>query len=118
MSTSLRTPIESCSNLEKISLSNCSEKAEYLLFIKEQIRSLEAAEKSLTAELTALAEAGELELFSYESGVYEFEKVRMKLFTRTVWVYSPAIKELQESEKQSGTATEKSSSYYKFTATT
>ncbi len=118
MSTSLRTPIESCLNLGKISLSNCSEKAEYLLFLKEQIKSLELEEKALTAELAAAAEAGDLAIFSYESGVYEFEKVRMKLFTRTVWVYSPAIKQLQEWEKQSGAATEKSSSYYKFTATT
>jgi hypothetical protein len=118
MSTSLKTPIESFWNLEKTSLSNFSEKAEYLVFLKEQIKSLEAEEKALTAELAAAADAGDLELYSYETGIYDFEKVRMKLFTRAVWVYSPAVKQLQEWEKQSGAATEKSSSYYKFTATT
>ena len=118
MSTSLKTPIESCSNLGKISLSNFSEKAEYLVFLKTQIKSLEAEEKALTAELAAAADAGDLAIFSYESGVYEFEKVRMKLFTRKTWAYSPAIKQLQEWEKQSGAATQESSNYYKFTATT
>ncbi len=114
MSISLKTPIESCLSYTKISLSSFSEKAEYLVFLKEQIKLLEAEEKALTAELAAAAASGELEIFSYESGIYEFEKVRMKLFTRATWLYSPAVKQLQEWEKGNGSATEKISSYYKF----
>ncbi|MFS6817984.1 hypothetical protein AAF134_01005 [Synechococcus lacustris Tous-12m] len=104
----------SASSSEKTSSSSCSEKAEYLIFLKAQIKSLELEATAITAELTAIADSGDLELYSYETGIYDFEKVRMALVSRNVWSYSPAVKELQEQEKENGTATSKVSSYYKF----
>ena len=114
MTISAKTMTPSASSSAKTSLSSCSEKAEYLVFLKAQIKSLELEAAQVTAELTAIADSGDLELYSYETGIYDFEKVRMALVSRNVWSYSPAVKELQEQEKENGRATSKVSSYYKF----
>lgn len=116
MTISAKTTTPSFSSSEGSSWSNCSERAEYLVFLKAQIKSLELEAAALTAGLTADAENGDLDLYSYEPGIYDFKNVRMALVSRNTWSYSPAVKQLQELEKQNGAATSKVSSYYKFSS--
>ena len=115
MVTTAKTMLQPFSNTEEISSWSCSERAEYLVFLKDQIKSLEQIASRITAELTAEAENGELDIYSYETGIYDFDQVRMSLIKRNTWSYSPALKRLQEQEKASGLAIQKNCSYYKFT---
>jgi len=112
--TSAKTMLQPFSNPEKISSWSCSKRAEYLVFLKDQINSLEQIASRITAELTAEAENGELDIYSYETGIYDFDRVRMSLIKRNTWSYSPALNRLQEQEKTSGLAIQKNCSYYKF----
>ena len=116
MNTSLKTMTPSNSSLEKTSLNNYSEKAEYLVYLKLQIKDLELEAAAITAELSTLADSGGLDDFSYEPGIFEFERVKMSFVNRSTWAYSPAIKELQKTEQENGTATKQLGGYYKFSA--
>ena len=116
MNTSLKTMTASNSSLEKTSLNNYSEKAEYLVYLKLQIKDLELEAAAITADLSTLADSGGLDDFSYEPGIFEFERVKMSFINRSTWAYSPAIKELQKTEQENGTAKKQLSGYYKFSA--
>ena len=80
---------------------------------------IKAAEADLALQLEAFdadLAAGRLDEFSYQPGVFELGSITLNRSSRASWRYSPAIKELQKAEQQSGAATQVISEFWRISA--
>jgi hypothetical protein len=80
---------------------------------------IKAAEADLALQLEAFdadLAAGRLDEFSYQPGVFELGSITLNRSSRASWRYSPAIKQLQKAEQQSGLATQVISEFWRISA--
>ena len=93
--------------------------AQRALKVAELKALIKAAEVDLALQLEALDAdwaAGRLDEFSYQPGVFELGSITLNRSSRASWRYSPAIKELQKIEQQSGAATQVISEFWRISA--
>ena len=93
--------------------------AQRALKVAELKALIKAAEADLALQLEAFdadLAAGRLDEFSYQPGVFELGSITLNRSSRASWRYSPAIKELQKAEQQSGAATQVISEFWRISA--
>ena len=93
--------------------------AQRALKVAELKALIKAAEADLALQLDAFdadLAAGRLDEFSYQPGVFELGSITLNRSSRASWRYSPAIKELQKAEQQSGAATQVISEFWRISA--
>ena len=93
--------------------------AQRALKVAELKALIKAAEVDLALQLEAFdadLAAGRLDEFSYQPGVFELGSITLNRSSRASWRYSPAIKELQKAEQQSGAATQVISEFWRISA--
>ena len=81
---------------------------------KQAIKWMEDQLKECMAKLDEFRANGLLDSYEGEDGSFYISDCRLLPVTRSSWAYSKAVKELQEQEQLSGTATRKETTYLRF----